>query len=60
MKYCPECETRTNKEYEICPHCGVELVEDKSIQKARELNETDKLYKLSVFVENKLVQTYIL
>ena len=60
MKFCPECETKTeDKEYTICPHCGVELI-DKSIGRAKEPNETETLTKMSVFVENKLAQIIIL
>lgn len=45
MKFCPKCETRTNKEYTICPLCGVKLIDkEKSIQKAKEqLKEIDEL-----------------
>lgn len=60
MKICPKCETRTNKEYEVCPLCGVKLIDkEKSIQKAKEqLKEIDELEneKISAFVESSVVE----
>lgn len=60
MKICPECETRTNKEYEVCPLCGVRLIDkEKSIQKIKEqLKEIDELEneKISAFVESSVVE----
>lgn len=60
MKICLECETRTNKEYEVCPLCGVKLIDkEKSIQKAKEqLKEIDELEneKISAFVESSVVE----
>lgn len=61
MKLCPKCETRTaNKEYEVCPLCGVKLIDkEKSIQKAKEqLKEIDELEneKISAFVESSVVE----
>lgn len=60
MKICPECETRTNKEYEVCPLCGVRLIDKKkSIQKAKEqlkqINELEN-EKISAFVESSVVE----
>lgn len=60
MKICPKCETRTNKEYEVCPLCGVKLIDkEKSIQKAKEqLKEIDELEneKISAFVESSKIE----
>lgn len=60
MKFCPKCETRTNKEYEVCPLCGVRLIDkEKSIQKAKdELKQIDELEneKISALVENSVVE----
>ncbi|CUU81585.1 Uncharacterised protein [Campylobacter hyointestinalis subsp. hyointestinalis] len=60
MKIYPKCETRTNKEYEVCPLCGVKLIDkEKSIQKAKEqLKEIDELEneKISAFVESSKME----
>ncbi|CUU67758.1 Uncharacterised protein [Campylobacter hyointestinalis subsp. hyointestinalis] len=60
MKFCPKCETRTNKDYTICPLCGVRLIDkEKSIQKAKEqLKEIDELEneKISAFVESSKME----
>ncbi|CUU80441.1 Uncharacterised protein [Campylobacter hyointestinalis] len=60
MKFCPECETRTNKDYTICPLCGVKLIDkEKSIQKAKEqLKQIDELEneKISAFVESSKIE----
>ncbi|CUU92468.1 hypothetical protein CDQ75_08665 [Campylobacter hyointestinalis subsp. hyointestinalis] len=61
MKFCPKCETRTaNKEYEVCPLCGVRLIDnEKSIQKAKEqlkqINELEN-EKTSALVESSVVE----
>ena len=60
MKFCPKCKTRTNKDYTICPLCGVRLIDkEKSIQKAKEqlkqINELEN-EEISAFVESSKIE----